>query len=379
MTGRIMIGKTDGNEVILNPEKGNNRNVLITGLSGVGKTTFMMNYMMQLCKNGETVVAVDIHGCFDAGNIHSGLFERMKPYIHEIKAHENGITIPFFSPYRFIDGKEEGESDVLNGLVAFLKQEFVLGVKQRESLMEACKIAFRRGACKEQGFSAIAEILETMHTRESLGAADRLRPLTDYSVFYDGDFPFMKGKINIIRLSRYPEETQGFLTKMLLAYIWRWALYGYFHNNRLSVFLDEAHNLGFRKSDPVSKFLVEGRKFDISLILSTQFLPIDREVSHRLLQASLLAFFKPTEDDVLKMAKIIDPLNNGTVCYLLRTLKKGEFVVAGDMISADMIEINNHPVHRPFVVYNNIEDSFKMTKENQSRTVRISMCNPQNS
>ena len=70
------------------------------------------------------------------------------------------------------------------------------------------------------------------------------------------------------------------------------------------VVLDEAQNLSHTMKSPSAAILTEGRKFGWSAWFATQSLKVlkDDEVV-RLLQAAFKLFFKPTDDEMVKIAK----------------------------------------------------------------------------
>ena len=102
------------------------------------------------------------------------------------------------------------------------------------------------------------------------------------------------------------------------------------------VVLDEAQNLSHKDGSPSSKILVEGRKFGWSAWFATQSLNVltDEEVT-RLCQAGFRLYFKPSNDEIMKIAKQIDPTNANSWLDPLKTLKKGQCITQGDRIRPD--------------------------------------------
>ena len=55
----------------------------------------------------------------------------------------------------------------------------------------------------------------------------------------------------------------------------------------------------------------------------------------RLLQSAFKLYFKPTEDEVIKMAKQLNPTDVSEWLAPLNALKKGQCIVVGDRIRND--------------------------------------------
>ena len=102
------------------------------------------------------------------------------------------------------------------------------------------------------------------------------------------------------------------------------------------VVLDEAQNLSHKANSPSAMILTEGRKFGWSAWFATQSLKIlsDEEVI-RLLQAPFKLYFKPTDEEIPKMSKQLDPSNGNVWLTPLKNLKKGQCIVVGDRVRSD--------------------------------------------
>ncbi len=102
------------------------------------------------------------------------------------------------------------------------------------------------------------------------------------------------------------------------------------------VVLDEAQNLSHKSNSPSAAILTEGRKFGWSAWFATQSLKVlaDDEVV-RLLQAAFKLYFKPTDDEVIKMSKQLDPSDGSTWLNALKSLKKGQCIVVGERLKED--------------------------------------------
>ena len=95
-------------------------------------------------------------------------------------------------------------------------------------------------------------------------------------------------------------------------------------------------NLSHKENSPSKAILTEGRKFGWSAWFATQSLKVlaDDEVV-RLMQAAFKLYFKPTDEEITKMSKQLDPSNSSLWIGALKALKKGQCIVVGDRIKDD--------------------------------------------
>jgi DNA phosphorothioation-dependent restriction protein DptH len=103
------------------------------------------------------------------------------------------------------------------------------------------------------------------------------------------------------------------------------------------VVLDEAQNLDLTEQSPVAKYLTEGRKFGLSLILATQTMEnLKGDKLSRLFQAGHKLFFRPAENEFQEHAKLMQSSVGGSVSdwiAKLAELKKGECYSLGPSLN----------------------------------------------
>ncbi|MFQ9119541.1 MAG: hypothetical protein ACLR4N_02760 [Mediterraneibacter faecis] len=82
---------------------------------------------------------------------------------------------------------------------------------------------------------------------------------------------------------------------------------------------------------PSAAILTEGRKFGWSAWFATQSLKVlkDDEVV-RLLQSAFKLYFKPTEDEMVKISKQLDTTGETNWLPVIQRLKKGQCIAVGD-------------------------------------------------
>jgi DNA phosphorothioation-dependent restriction protein DptH len=101
--------------------------------------------------------------------------------------------------------------------------------------------------------------------------------------------------------------------------------------------LDEAQNLDLTEGAPVTKYLREGRKFGLSLILATQIIRgLSSDKQSRLFQAGHKLFFRPSDTECLIYAKLIANSIGGNVdewVTELSSLTKGQCYSLGESLN----------------------------------------------
>ena len=87
---------------------------------------------------------------------------------------------------------------------------------------------------------------------------------------------------------------------------------------------------------PSAAILTEGRKFGWSAWFATQSLKVlkDDEVV-RLMQSAFKLYFKPTDEEMIKIAKQLDATGKTDWLSEIQKLRKGQCIVVGDKMKAD--------------------------------------------
>jgi DNA phosphorothioation-dependent restriction protein DptH len=89
-----------------------------------------------------------------------------------------------------------------------------------------------------------------------------------------------------------------------------WDLYGYLQakgrkNDPKVIVLDEVQNLDHRDGSPLSRYLREGRKFGLSLIMATQIMSsLEKDERDRMFNAGHKLFFRPADTEMRAYADI---------------------------------------------------------------------------
>ncbi|MFI4963364.1 MAG: ATP-binding protein, partial [Legionellales bacterium] len=110
---------------------------------------------------------------------------------------------------------------------------------------------------------------------------------------------------NVFQLAGLDMHSSRLVTEFVL-----WDLYGYLQSKGKKtdpkvIVLDEVQNLDHQEGSPLSKYLREGRKFGVSLVLATQTMSnMKKDERDRMFNAGHKLFFKPADTELKAFAEI---------------------------------------------------------------------------
>ena len=342
----VELGKYGGKKVCFDVETAVNQHVLLLGKTGSGKSVEAQKIILELAKQGKTIVILDAHSVVAENQIFYAIRETFMSYVHEIEAYDNGIPCNLFTPITFADGQKEKQVDTVGAVLDMLSRAKRLGSKQHATLRKALGNVVEQDTYEIDGFAAVDRALAKIGTEVAETVREKLYPLTIHNVFRAGDLFVRDGKINIIRLSKFDLETQDIIVEVVLAYLWRLATISQFSENGLYIFADEFQNLPSGKGCALGQILSEGRKFNVNLILATQQVTLEANnvIQQRIMQSGLILFFQPNTSQISAMAKLIEPQRTDAWLFTLQTLEKGEFVAFGPLL------VNGVSIRKPLKV-----------------------------
>lgn len=328
------VGKYKGKTVTTNDQNMKNRHICVIGGTGSGKTVECERLICSAVKNGETIVALDVHGTLAEDQIFPLYKETFREYVNEIDVHKNGIPCKLFSPVKYLDGSSEDLIDIVGAITDIISDAIHTGSAQNSELRKAVRFVIEEKSFDKLGFAAIDKALESAGNKTAEILRDKLYFLTAHNVLISGDEFISSNKINVFRLSKFDLKTQTVIAELILSYIWRLANAEQFKQNPIYVFIDECQNMPAGKDNALAQMLSEGRKFGINLILATQMIlqGTTSAVQQRMSQCGLMLYFKPAANRVNLTAKLIDSVRDSEWARLLRTLGKGEFIADGNFL-----------------------------------------------
>lgn len=320
-----------------------NPHILVLGNSGYGKTYFMCRKMEEQLANGRTIFLLD----YSASYTQSELGKNQFRYLEKTK-----ILDPLDEDIDWIFRGDDFVSNLADALLSALR---IRSYHQKKSLREAIKST----VSTEKFFSipllmkqlkSLLSIEEVADTRKNIyHLLTRLEPYSGLSEIHflrkDPEKEDQKSSpLTIVQISDYPEIQRKFLVEFFAEIFWKEVRY---KMKRADVILlDEFQNMDVKPGSALSSMLREGRKFGLSVHLSSQFFGnYDKEGIDTLMQAANKIFFRPTENDLKSTAERIDPNDRKTWTNILKKLQVGEAVVKGRY----MIDQNIKELEKPII------------------------------
>lgn len=347
---RVLIGEDRASNKVYwefgNPALAN-RHMLITGTSGQGKTYSIQTMLYELSKSNVSAIVFDYTEGFRPDQLEKDFLNKMGKKVIQHIIYYTGVPInPFKRQEIEVAGMSmpEKSADVAARIANIFKHVYGFGDQQFSAIFEAA----RKGLDKygeQMNMKLFQEMLEEEKARNKTAQSvlSKMAPFL-YSIEFNTEREFDWGKIlfadeselNIFQLTSIDREMQVIITELMLWDAWYYTKKVGNKDKPFVAILDEAQNLSHKSNSPSAAILTEGRKFGWSAWFATQSLKVlaDDEVV-RLLQAANKLYFKPTDDEIIKMAKQLDPADGSLWLSSLKNLKKGQCIVVGDRIGAN--------------------------------------------
>lgn len=354
---RVYIGK-DRNGSKVYWEFGNpklaNRHLLITGTSGQGKTYSIQTMLKELSENGVPAVIFDYTEGFRLDQLDRAFTSALEGKLDQKIIYYSGVPINPFAQHEIeIAGMKmkEKPADVAQRIANIFAHVYSFGDQQFSAIYTACRAGIEQygDAMSMQHFK---EKLEEEKNPASKTVLSKMAPFLDSVDFvHDPEFDWGRiirsdGTVTIMQLTNFVREIQVIITEMMLWDAWHFnKKYGN-KDTPFVVVLDEAQNLSHKSSSPSAMILTEGRKFGWSAWFATQSLKVlDSDEIVRLQQAAFKLYFKPTDEEIPAIAKIIDPAGGASSWTgVLKGLRKGQAIVVGDRNRPDGVFGHVNPV-----------------------------------
>lgn len=342
---RVLIGKskisTDVYWEFGSPQMAN-RHLLITGTSGQGKTYSIQTMLYELAKGNISSVVFDYTEGFRLDQLESEFVESMHNKINQHIVKIQGVPInPFKRQEQDFAGMkiQDTPADVAGRFANILTHVYGFGEQQYAAIYEATRVGMEKYGNAMDMNHFQEELVEIQSKNASAKTVvSKMTPFF-HSIEFNKDAEFDWGnilyaeeaKMNIFQLTMIDREMQVIVTELMLWDAWYYTKNYGSKENPFVVVLDEAQNLSHKENSPSKAILTEGRKFGWSAWFATQSLKVlaDDEVV-RLMQAAFKLYFKPTDEEITKMSKQLDPTNSSLWIGALKALKKGQCIVVGD-------------------------------------------------
>lgn len=319
-----------------------NSHLLILGRSGAGKTYFACRKVEEEIEKGNQIFIFDYSASYVLSELEKNRFQ-YADLVYILNPIKEDLCWDF-------SGRNTKNS-LVDALLRGLK---IQSYYQKRLLREAIENIFQRG----NSFSVplLMKQLENIYfikedsesQKNIVHLLNRLEPfgeIKELMISSETQEPQKENKrrLTIIQLSDYPEIQRRFLTEFLSELFWEEVRYG--EKKADIVLFDEFQNMDVKRGSALSAMLREGRKFGLSVYLSTQFLGnYDKESVETLMQAGNILFFKPTEREMKFIAKLVDPNHYREWRSVLNGLKIGEAIIKGSYHLNNMTKIIENPI-----------------------------------
>ena len=201
---------TSGQNVLIG-ENSPNCHVIITGISGSGKSVRIADIERHIIEDGGTVIAFDINGTHE--QISEGC-------CNWISAQKDGLDVNFLDMSLVNTGEE-----TLSNLVEYVKKTLcprqMRGACQLNAVRKAIYFALKNRANFGSDIEAIACGLEELDDRAAAGAYNHLCPILEGGIFRKSVKKIEGGKLNILSLRGINPDTQKRVVEIMLAVMWR--------------------------------------------------------------------------------------------------------------------------------------------------------------
>lgn len=332
-----------------------NRHMLIFGSSGMGKTYAIQCLLNELGNSGQNSLVVDYTNGFLPDQLEEVTINSLDPEQHIIR------QAPFpISPFKLHEQMigsfsiKDTPPDVAKRVAAIFKTVYDLGDQQFSVLFDAIITgmeSYQDCLKLDDLLNVLEEYLEDKtHNKSTVQSTlSKLKPFVmgkpftsdDEGMGWDRFFEDQACRCHIFQLAGLDMHSWRLVTEFIL-----WDLYAFVRgkgNKNLPkvVVLDEIQNLDHREECPLAKYLTEGRKFGLALILATQTISnLGNDQQSRLFQAAHKLFFKPADTEMKEYGTV---LQNATGEALkiwidrLSKLKKGECYSLGPSLGEDQV------------------------------------------
>jgi DNA phosphorothioation-dependent restriction protein DptH len=318
-----------------------NRHLLIFGKSGVGKTYAIQCLLNEMGRLRQNSLIVDYTDGFLPNHLEEVTNAVLRPKQYIIR--QKPLPINPFIPQTSDAGGipiEENANAVAKRIASIFESVYNIGDQQysvlHEVIMEGVEL-YGLNMSLDKMLKLIEDRIEDKRQKANAQTLfSKIRPFILDNPFDEGKddlkwqtlFNDQENFCHIFQLVGLDKLTRVIVTEFVL-----WNLYAYLQaygnkNDPKVIVLDEVQNLDLRDGSPLSKYLVEGRKFGVSLILATQIMSnMKKEERDRMFNAAQRLFFRPADTEIKSFAAIAawtTRLSTDEWVQRLASLGKGE-------------------------------------------------------
>ena len=334
----MQIGTYNGTPCLISPSSPNHH-VLITGLSGGGKSVRQTQIELDSAKNGSTVIVIDISRNHLPQFLLPEIAEEYENHTNRINVATDGLHLHLLSPLQ-----NERLTSLINSSCDILSAGMKNGLRQKAIIRKALEQAISE-APDNLSESQILNLIFRKNSADARWASvfEKLYPVLNDDLLKHGNSNIIPSMINIFDFRNIDISTAEILSEMLLSYLWREATT--MSSTSIICSIDEFQHLRLGKNSTLRTVLREGRRFGLHLLLATQTLEIFTPSENAMLnQCATRLIFKPSSSELHKLAKQIAPDNVSEAESILRSLPVGSCLALGDKL------INGTQICKPLIL-----------------------------
>nr|WP_305138723.1 DUF87 domain-containing protein [uncultured Schaedlerella sp.] len=331
---RSYVGQIVGEKDVFIRKDSPNQHIIITGISGSGKSVRIADLESNIIEQGGTILAFDMDGTH---------LEISHDICHFISAQEDGLEIKLLDT-TLVEAKKETTINLVQYIMETICPREMHGAVQLGIVRKAIQFAIHNRDRYVSDMEAILDGLKEQDGPAAVGAYNHLCPILESNIFRYSTKKIEANKVNIISLQGINPKTQKRVVEIMLSILWRKMRIEGTAKQRFTLVLDEFQNFDFQQGTILFQMLTEIRKYGVQLILSTQTLSIFNKRQLAVInQAATKLFFAHDVTDAKKMAGLIETKNKEKWTDELSHLKVGKAVTVGSL------EIAGRPVNHPII------------------------------
>lgn len=332
-----MLGRTPCNISDAAP----NHSVLITGISGSGKTCHLQRIELDAIQNKHHIIVLDTSQSHDADRIYNPIRSDYEAICKRISVSQEGIDLRVFSSESSLP---QQPNRIINDVTQMIASSSNLGKRQTKMLRKAVASAYTNYTPGNDALQLIGSNLINLGS-DGEDLYDRLWYIFQNDAALSGGSTFEKGNINIIDFSDFDPDTQKIIAELVLKSIWNNKSSLLSGNQECLIILDECQRLYLGPNSMICQILREGRKFGLNVILATQSLSIFSKPTISMLeQAGTKLYFQPSQSDLQRITKSLQQANQANWKQTLTHLRRGECVTDG------ILQVGKSTIRRPLIL-----------------------------
>lgn len=301
-----------------------NPHIAVYGQSGTGKSFFLRQLLIQAAQQGALCLVFDYSGDFRNYIPPDGIpFCRID------------VSGPDFSLNPLVSMSSGDDDLCVQQLLCALHSVFRMGARASLKLRQVTQ----RYLASEAGFPTLNGLLQYAQKQEvsTSGLLAALEPMELLSTMvHCGNQPIgldlnSPGLVVLDFARIFDRQVRNLFVELILQAVWAHRIHSV-GGCPIVLLLDECQNLSWGVNSMAVRILREGRKYDLAGWFATQWIN-DGAISSTLGQAALQAHFRPDEQNVRRLAKILCPHDAKELdAYqrLIRSLSQGQFLMKTD-------------------------------------------------